>query len=119
MKVEEIKRLLDADCLTGEQYMDEEVDMAFGCDLMSDVLAFTRGRTLLLTGLTNPQVIRTAEMLDIRVIVFVRGKKPSKETLDLADENNIILLITKNIMYTACGILYGNGLKGVPIRGVE
>ncbi len=119
LKVEEIKRLLDADCLVGEQCMDEEVDMAFGCDLMSDVLAFTSGRTLLLTGLTNSQVIRTAEMLDIRVIVFVRGKKPSKETLDLAVENNIILLTTKNIMYTACGILYGNGLAGVPIRGVE
>ncbi|SHJ21886.1 hypothetical protein SAMN02745975_01560 [Geosporobacter subterraneus DSM 17957] len=119
MKVKEIKRLLEADCLIGEQYLDEEVDMAFGCDLMSDVLAFTSGRTILLTGLTNPQVIRTAEMLDIRVIVFVRGKKPGKEVLDLAVENNIILLTTKNIMYTACGILYENGLEGVPIRGVE
>ncbi|AOT72736.1 hypothetical protein Gferi_26185 [Geosporobacter ferrireducens] len=119
LKIEEIKRLLEADCLIGEECMDEEVDMAFGCDLMSDVLAFTSGRTLLLTGLTNPQVIRTAEMLDIHVIVFVRGKKPSKEVLDLAVENNIVLLSTKHIMYNACGILFKNGLKGVPIRGVE
>ncbi|MEW9123044.1 MAG: DRTGG domain-containing protein [Thermotaleaceae bacterium] len=119
MKIKEIKKLLDATCITEKQNMEEEVDTAFGCDLMSDVLAFSCGKTLLLTGLTNPQVIRTAEMLDIHVIIFVRGKKPSQEVIDLANENHMTLLCTNHIMYTACGILFKNGLKGVPVGGVE
>lgn len=116
MKIREIMDLLEAECVTGEDFLDKEVDMAFGCDLMSDVLAFANEKSLLLTGLTNPQVIRTVEMLDIKAIVFVRGKKPDTEVIALAQRNDIILLSTKHILYTACGILHAHGLKGVPSR---
>ncbi len=117
MKLLEIKELLDCACITGEEYMDEyDVEYAFGCDLMSDVLAFSNHKTLLLTGLVNPQVIRTAEMMDIAAIVFVRGKRPDDKTIELAEKYNKILLCTRNILYTSCGILYKHGLKGVTIN---
>lgn len=119
LKLKEIAALVDAECLTGECFLEDEVEAAFGCDLMSDVLAFIKGKTLLLTGLTNPQVIRTAEMLDIHAILFVRGKKPDEEVIRMARENNMVLMTTKHILYTACGILYRNGLPGVPIREVK
>ncbi|MCT4594931.1 MAG: DRTGG domain-containing protein [Anaeromicrobium sp.] len=119
MKVQEILEMLDCQCYLGKEDLDREVYKAFGCDLMSDVLAFDTDKTLLLTGLTNNQVIRTAEMMDISVIIFVRGKKPTKEVVDLAKNNNMILLSTKHILYTACGILYEKGLKGVPRREEE
>ncbi|TCO80002.1 DRTGG domain-containing protein [Marinisporobacter balticus] len=113
MKIIEIMNWLDAKCLTGQESLNSEVNTAFGCDLMSDVLAFINEKTLLLTGLTNPQVIRTAEMIDINAIVFVRGKKPNKAVVDLANKNNMILLCTNHTLYTACGILYMKGLKGI------
>lgn len=117
MKLSEIKEALSCECITGQDQLDAyEVDRAFGSDLMSDVLAFSDSNTLLLTGLINPQVIRTAEMMDISAIVFVRGKKPSEETVKLAKENSKILLCTPLILYTSCGILYANGLKGVCIE---
>lgn len=116
MKLSEIKKLLDCECLTGEELLEHyDVEHAFGSDLMSDVLAFSNHNTLLLTGLTNSQVIRTAEMLDISAIVFVRGKRPDEQTIELAKSNNKILLTTRNILYTSCGILFINGLKGVKI----
>ncbi|SKC64338.1 hypothetical protein [Maledivibacter halophilus] len=118
MLIKDIKDLLEAEFLSGEEFSDCEVIAAFGCDLMSDVLAFVEDKTLLLTGLTNPQVIRTAEMLDINTIVFVRGKIPPKDVVDMASEMEMILLATKHTMYTACGILYNNGLKGIKIGGI-
>ncbi len=84
--------------------------MACGADLMSDVLAFTHDGTLLLTGLTNPQVVRTAEMAGIRAIVFVRGKLPPPETVTLAESKGIPLLATRYTLYEACGRLYMQGL---------
>lgn len=114
MKIIEIMKCLDAKCLAGAHLLNSEVNTAFGCDLMSDVLAFIDEKTLLLTGLTNVQVIRTAEMIDINTIVFVRGKKPDKAVTDLANKNNMIVLCTKHTLYTACGILYMKGLKGIP-----
>ncbi len=84
--------------------------MACGADLMSDVLAFTHAGTLLLTGLTNPQVVRTAEMAGILAIVFVRGKLPPAETIALAQEKGIPLLASKYTMYESCGRLYQRGL---------
>lgn len=84
--------------------------MACGADLMSDVLAFTHAGTLLLTGLTNPQVVRTAEMAGIKAIVFVRGKHPPRETLVLAEDKGIPLLATRYTLYEACGRLYSAGL---------
>lgn len=115
MKIMDVKRILDAEILCGEELVGNEVSCAFGSDLMSDVLAFVRGKTLLLTGLTNQQVIRTAEMADLSAIVFVRGKKPDMEIVELAIENNIVLLSTCDTMYTASGKLYSNGLEGVKI----
>lgn len=86
------------------------IAMACGADLMSDVLAFTHAGTLLLTGLTNPQVVRTAEMAGIQAIVFVRGKFPPPETIALAEEKGIPLLASRYTMYETCGRLYQAGL---------
>lgn len=112
MKLEEVKRILDAEVLVGEDRLDREVILACGSDLMSDVLAFVKEKVLLLTGLTNPQVIRTAEMMDIKAIVFVRGKKPDKETLELAELKKMVVLTTKHPLYISSGLLYSNGLTG-------
>jgi predicted transcriptional regulator len=117
MKLSEIKEILDAEVLVGQEFLDKEVTSAFGSDLMSDVLAFVNESTVLLTGLTNPQVIRTAEMVDLFAIVFVRGKRPSEDILEMARKNNITILMTEDILYTACGKLYSRGLKGVDIMG--
>ncbi len=110
MNLCEVKDILDAEVLAGEEFLDMEVISACGSDLMSDVLAFVKDRALLLTGLVNPQVVRTAEMMDIRAIIFVRGKMPAEEMITLAREKDMILLTTKHPLYIACGRLYGNGL---------
>lgn len=112
MKLCEAKVLLDAEVVCGECLLDNEVTTACGADLMSDVLAFTKERTLLLTGLTNLQVIRTAEMSDLAGIVFVRGKRPGQDVIQLAANNGIPLLITNWPMFEACGLLYSSGLRG-------
>lgn len=117
MKLELIVETLNAVVLTGEENLNKEVKAAFGCDLMSDVLAFAKEETILLTGLTNPQVIRTAEMIDVFAIVFVRGKKPNQQVMDMAKERDITLMTTDDILYTACGKLFMNGLKGLDIKG--
>lgn len=96
----------------GEKGGETEVHTACGCDLMSDVLAFVKDQTLLLTGLINSQVIRTAEMMDIVAVCFVRGKTPPEDVLTLAKEKNIAILTTDYPMYTACGKLYEKGLGG-------
>ncbi|MBR2879201.1 MAG: hypothetical protein IKC02_00855, partial [Oscillospiraceae bacterium] len=83
---------------------------ACGCDLMSDVLAFVKDQTLLLTGLINSQVIRTAEMMDIVAVCFVRGKMPTEDVIELAKEKGISLLKTDYPLYLSCGLLYGKGL---------
>lgn len=116
MKICEVKDILGAEVLCGEELLDNEVIYAFGSDLMSDVLAFVKGKTLLLTGLTNQQVIRTAEMADLGAIVFVRGKKPGEDIVELAKENGIVLLLSRDTMYTASGKLYCRGLDGVSIE---
>ncbi len=112
MKLTEIQKLLNAEVLTDISWQDKEVYSAFGCDLMSDVLAFVKDQSLLLTGLVNPQVIRTAEMLDIGAIVFVRGKRPTDEMIELAQKLNIIVLCTENSLYTSSGLLFSAGLAG-------
>ncbi|MBE7023151.1 MAG: hypothetical protein IJ285_06225 [Clostridia bacterium] len=112
MKISKIKEILEAEVLAGEELLDSEVDAAFGSDLMSDVLAFVNDRVLLLTGLVNPQVVRTAEMLDISAIVFVRGKRPDENVIELAKTKNIVLLSTTHTLYVASGRLYSAGLTG-------
>ncbi|UMZ75293.1 hypothetical protein [Natranaerofaba carboxydovora] len=117
MKLQEVKDILNAKVLVGNlKEFDENsfaIERVFASDLMSDVLAFAEERTMLLTGLTNLQAIRTAEMLDIEVVVFVRGKLPNQEILNLASEKGIIILATDNSMYDSCGRLYQKGVKGM------
>ncbi len=110
MTIAQIAKLLDASVLAGEDHLDTPVCSACGSDMMSDVLAFVKNQAVLLTGLVNAQVIRTADMMDMRCVVFVRSKMPGKEILDLACENDIVVLSTAMRMYEACGILYSNGL---------
>lgn len=112
MQIREIARLLEAEVLCGEELLDGEVKSACGCDMMSDVLAFVKDQAVLITGLCNPQVVRTAMMMDMKCIVFVRGKIPPKEVVDLACAAGIVVLACDERMYVACGKLYVNGLAG-------
>ena len=111
MKISTIKELLSADVLCGEDKLESEVYSACGSDMMSDVLAYVKDQAVLLTGLVNPQVIRTAEMMDMVCVVFVRSKTPTEEMIALARESNMVLLKSKKRMYEACGKLYANGLN--------
>ena len=108
MKLQQVQEILSAKVLSGTPCGD--VNSACGCDLMSDVLAFVKDKALLLTGLMNPQVVRTAEMMDITTIVFVRGKQPDQAIIDLAESKNIVLMSTQYPLYIACGMLYEKGL---------
>lgn len=112
MKISTMKELLDAEVLTSEENVGRHVYSACGCDLMSDVLAYVKDQAVLLTGLVNTQVIRTAVMMDMICIVFVRSKKPTEEILKLAEESGIVVMTTDKRLYEACGILYSNGLVG-------
>ncbi len=115
MLLSDIKNLLDAKVLTKEsndELSQKDIHTACGCDLMSDVLAFVKDQSLLLTGLINPQVIRTAEMMDIVAVCFVRGKLPAEEVIELANEKGITILSTELPLYISCGKLYSEGLRG-------
>ena len=112
MKIRDVVNLLDARVLCGEELLDGEVNSAFSCDMMSDVLAFVKEQAVLITGLCNPQVVRTAEMMDMRCIIFVRGKIPPADVISLADDSGIVVLATTERMYPTCGKLYVNGLSG-------
>jgi len=112
MTLKQIKDILNAEEIFNWDLPDYEINKACGCDLMSDVLSLNEISALLLTGLINPQVIRTAEMADILAVCFIRGKKPQEETVKLAEEKKISLLCTRYSMFEACGILYTEGLIG-------
>ena len=116
MKISEMQKLLEARVLCCEENVDRHVYSACGCDLMSDVLAFVKDQAVLLTGLVNPQVIRTAEMMDMICIVFVRSKVPTQEMIDLARESGIVLMVSDKRLYEACGLLYTNGLVGNKVK---
>ncbi len=113
MTLKEIKELLKAEVIIGEESLNEEITFAGGSDLMSDVLAFGKPGILLLTGLSNAQSVRTANIIDAKAIVYVRGKKPDKMGIEIAKENGIPLLSTQFMMYTACGLLFSHGVPGV------
>ncbi|SFL95630.1 hypothetical protein [Halanaerobium salsuginis] len=121
MNLKELKTLLKADIIfEGQGYSDDfEILNACGADLMSDVLAFSNEKTLLLTGLTNPQVVRTAEMVGIKIIVFVRGKDPQIETVALANQLDIFLYSTAKPLFEACGILYKYGIGPEEMNYIE
>jgi predicted transcriptional regulator len=110
MELQAVVSLLDAEVVSRQRDLWQVVSAGAGADLMSDVLAFAQPDSLLLTGLTNLQVVRTAEMAGIQAIVFVRGKVPPEETIRLAEETGIPLLRTRYTMYEACGRLYQAGL---------
>ena len=116
MKIRIIRELLDAEVLCGQEYMDREVNSACGSDMMSDVLAYVKDQAVLLTGLVNLQVVRTAEMMDMNCIVFVRSKMPTAEMIELAKDCGMVILATDKRMYEACGILYSNGLVGNRVK---
>ena len=110
MKIREIATLLDAKILCGEEMLDTEVHDAFCCDMMSDVLAYATNQSILITGLLNPQVVRTAMMLDMHCIVFVCGKRPTPEIVSLSNANDIVTMVTEHHMFSAAGRLYETGL---------
>ncbi len=110
MKIVTIKELLNAEVLCGEESLGNHVYSACGSDMMSDVLAYVKDQAVLLTGLVNAQVIRTAEMMDMVCIVFVRSKRPTPDMIQLAKDCGIVMLSTEMRMYEACGKLYTNGL---------
>lgn len=131
MKLKTVKKLLNTetifeDCGINDNHDldsacgdDLEINNACGADLMSDVLAFSNQKTLLLTGLTNPQVVRTADMVEIKVIIFVRGKEPQIETISLANQLNICLYSTDKSLFEACGLLYKNGIGPEEMNYIE
>jgi predicted transcriptional regulator len=110
MKLREVLEVIEGKVISKNVDLDQEVQMGCGADLMSDVLAFTHEGTLLMSGLTNPQVVRTAEMAGIKAIVFVRGKIPPPETVALAEEKGVPLLASKYTMFETCGRIYRAGL---------
>ena len=118
MKISTIKDLLGAKVVCGESNLDREIYSACGSDMMSDVLAYVKDQAVLCTGLVNSQVIRTAEMMDMKCVVFVRSKNPTAEMISLAQESGIVLLASDKRLYEACGILYSNGLVGNRVKNV-
>ena len=110
MKISEIAEKLTGQILCCAEKADIEVHSACGSDMMSDVLAYVKDQSVLLTGLVNPQTVRTAEMMDMYCIVFVRGKVPDASIIELAEERGIVLITTEMRMYSACGHLYASGL---------
>jgi predicted transcriptional regulator len=117
MNLRDIIKLLGAQVLAGDGLLNEiNVDRCFSADLMSDVLGRTHANGILVTGLTNPQAVRTADIADIKAVCVVRGKQPEAATVALAKQKDIPLFVTKLTMFEACGILYMNGLKGVAER---
>lgn len=113
MTLTELQELLQAEMLCGKSNADLDIKVAKASDLMSDVLAYTGPGKLLLTGLTNNQVIRTCEIAGVSAIVFVRGKRPSADTVALATRCDICLLATKLSMFESCGVLFSHGVRGV------
>ncbi len=115
MTFRDMVRVLHANVLCHEEKLDNPARTACCSDLMSDVLAFVDEKTVLITGLTNLHVIRTSEMLDLKCLVFVRGKVPAEDILDSAEELGLVVITTKMTAFSACGLLYDMGLRGVPV----
>jgi predicted transcriptional regulator len=111
MTLRDVQKVLNANVLWGEGLLDQEIRSACGSDMMSDVLAFGSNHSILLTGLVNQQAIRTAEMMDMLCVVFVRGKEPGYPILELAEEKGIVVMNTEYRMFLACGLLYQSGLS--------
>ena len=115
LTIADMVSVLNAKVLIGADKLDTPVYTACCSDLMSDVLAFVDEKTVLITGLTNPHVVRTSEMLDLKCIVFARGKIPTDDILESADEQGLVVLATKQTAFSTCGMLYEMGMRGVPV----
>lgn len=113
MTLERVAEILECTVLSGNEQMQMEVNICCGSDLMSDVLAFSKPECLLLTGLSNSQSVLTADVADVKAIVYVRGKRPDENALKLAQTKKIPILSTRNVMFEACGKLYAAGLQSV------
>jgi uncharacterized protein (DUF2237 family) len=111
MLLRDVVNVLEADIIYADN-LDTDIHTACGSDMMSDVLAFVKDQGMMLTGLLNAQAVRTADMLDMLCVCFVRGKVPSDEIIELAKARGIALISTRNRMFTACGKLYAAGLSG-------
>ena len=112
MTAADIQKLLNAKVLACEDKLDMEITSAFASDMMSDCLAFAKDASVLLTGLCNPQVMRTAELLDIECIVFIKGKEPTENMITLAQNNGICVLMSEYCMFETAGILFKTGEIG-------
>jgi predicted transcriptional regulator len=112
MTLREVQTILGAEVLYGEQLLDREVKTGFACDLISDMLAFASSDTLLITTLTNPHVIHTAEVMDAVGVIFVGGKKPDPTVMQQANGKRIPLLSTDLLIFKCCGLLFQNGIQG-------
>lgn len=119
MTIADMVNVLHARVLCGEERLATPVYTACCSDLMSDVLAFVNEKTVLITGLTNHHVLRTADMLDLKCLVFARGKVPGEDLLEQAQEQGLVVMTTSETAFTACGLLYQAGLRGVPIEWPE
>lgn len=119
MTINDIRELLSARVCAGKTMLSQEVETACGSDVMSDVMAYIKKRAVLLTGLLDPQVVRTAKMMDIICIVFVRGKSPNEEIIKVAEEMKIAVLSTNLKMFQSCGILYSAGLCNDEVTSAE
>lgn len=117
MKLRDIRTLLEAELICGEDRLDTDIEYAGASDLMSDVLAFGKPGLLLITGLSNAQSVRTADIIEAKAVVYVRGKKPDREGAELARRKGIPLLSTRFMMYKTCGLLYSHGLSGIVEAG--
>ncbi|MCB5230643.1 MAG: DRTGG domain-containing protein [Candidatus Cloacimonas sp.] len=115
MKLRKIAELLQAEIFCTEEQLEREVPCAFGSDLISDILMCTKEPTVLLTGLTNPQVIRLSDMIDLIAVIFVRGKKPSPELIEMAEERDLPMISTAFTLYKSSGLLYNEGLRSCKI----
>ena len=113
MNIRDLIRILDGRLISDTNNLNREIKGGFGADLMSDVLASIQPEAVLLTGLCNPQVVRTAQMADIAAIVLVRGKQPPVETVRLANEENLPLISTPYGMFEVCGRLHDAGLASL------
>lgn len=111
MTLRDVAKMLKAEVMCGDTLLDTVIRHAFGADLMSDVLTARGDDTILLTGLNNVQVLRTAEMVDIKGVVLVRGKRPGEDFLRLANELNMPVLLTSYTLFETCGLLYQAGVK--------
>ncbi|MBP5785479.1 MAG: hypothetical protein J6W16_07860 [Methanobrevibacter sp.] len=111
--------ILHAKVLCGDELLSHTAATACCSDLMSDVLAFVNEKSVLLTGLVNPHVIRTADMLDLKCLIFARGKTPTEEILEAAREQGMLVMATKETAFTTAGPLFAAGLRGAPIEWPE